>query len=147
MKGALAILVLIVLSSFRAENDIGQWSFSFDEPLKKGFEVSLIFNVSLKKNWYLYSSDLSVDVGPIPTQIEFLQDSSFQRVGDIVPLNPLKKVDKTWDATVTYFEQQGKFKQRIKVLAEKPIIKGTIIGQYCSEKNGQCIPFKQAFEF
>lgn len=146
MKGAFTMVVLIVLSSFRAENDIGEWSYSFDEPLKKGFEVNLIFDVSIKRNWYLYSSDLSVDIGPIPTQIEFLQDSSFQLVGAVIPLEPLKKIDKTWDATVSYFEQQGKFKQRIKVLAEKPAIKGTITGQYCSKKNGQCIPFKQVFE-
>ena len=64
-----------------------KWTFS---PSKKGAKVGetieLVFKGKIDPGWYLYSSDLKVD-GPMPTEIEFDQNGSFQLVGKLMPIN------------------------------------------------------------
>ena len=147
MKSAFAIVALIALSSFTGEREIANWTYSFSQAPKEGSVVDLIFTATIKKNWYVYSSDLSIDIGPIPTQVELTPDPSYILEGKLVPQNPLKKIDKVWGTQVTYFAQKAELRQAIKIIKSNPTIKGILSGQYCSTTDGQCIPFKEEFQF
>ena len=147
MRNTFAILVLLALLSFTVEREVAIWTYTFGGAAKDGAVVDLIFTATIRKNWYVYSSDLSVDIGPIPTQVEFDPDSSYLLQGKLVPQNPSKKTDKVWGTQITYFENRAELRQQVKIIKANPTIKGILTGQYCSEKDGQCIPFKEEFQF
>jgi thiol:disulfide interchange protein DsbD len=144
MKSARILFLLLLVSSFSPEKEIGQWNVSLRQAMD-GKETEIIFLATLKKNWYVYSSDLSIDIGPIPTSVKINPDSSFLLFGQLKSQAPFKKFDKTWDAEISYFKDAAEFRQGIKILRPNPEIHGIISGQYCSEKDGQCIPFCQEF--
>ncbi|MFY0591825.1 protein-disulfide reductase DsbD domain-containing protein [Roseivirga sp.] len=125
-----------------------KWSYSASqESVKAGDEIDLILNVEIVDNWYLYSSDIPEDVGPIPTAIEFEMNGSFELIGDLIPINPKKKYEDTWKADVTYFTGQGQFKQRIKVLNDNLNIVGEVSFQTCSDVTKLCVLGDDTLDF
>ena len=122
-----------------------KWTFS---PSKKGAKVGetieLVFKGKIDPGWYLYSSDLKVD-GPMPTEIEFDQNGSFQLVGKLMPINAKEKYDEIWEGKVNYFVKEAKFIQKVKILKSSTEISGKIKCQTCTEKDGKCVPNRDKF--
>ncbi len=113
-----------------------------------GETIELIFEVKIEKDWYIYSSDVDPDIGPIPTSFEFTKHPSYELVGDLSPIGAKKKFDKTWKADITYFEGKATFRQKIKILQKDPKIEGTFEFQCCSNITGQCLrPETVGFSF
>lgn len=98
---------------------------------KIGETIELIFEVKIEKDWYIYSSDVDPDIGPIPTSFEFVAHPSYELVGGIAPMGAKKKYDKTWKAEVTYFEGKAEFRQKVKILQKDPKIEGSFEFQCC----------------
>ncbi|GAB3989620.1 hypothetical protein GCM10028807_14920 [Spirosoma daeguense] len=132
---------------------VAQWKFTTfpaklnERILEPGDQIDLVFTATLDKDWLVYSSDFKADIGPQPTTFEFMPDDTFELVGSIQPIAPQWKNDKTWDVKVSYFTPKAEFRQRIRVLKPDYGVRGIIQGQYCSEKQGLCIPFQQRFGF
>lgn len=125
-----------------------QWTFEATKSeVEVGDEIDLIFKVSVIDDWYIYSSDIGEDVGPLPTEIEFENNGSFEAIGSLIPINPKKKFDDIWKADVTYFTKKGEFRQRIKILKKDLKIAGELSFQTCTEVDGQCIPGFQDIDF
>ena len=113
---------------------------------KVGEEVEVQFKAKIDKDWYLYSSDFDPELGPMVTQFSFSENDSYQLINSIVPVNPKKKYDSiVWLGEYTYFEEEGLFKQRIKILAEDFNISGNYQYQVCTDIDGKCIPFDDDF--
>ena len=148
-KSALLLLLLLtaVASAFAQVRTTTTWSFDASQKeVKVGDEIELIFKVEVIDNWYIYSSDLDEDVGPLPTEVSFEEHSSFEAIGPLVPVEPKKKYDDIWEAEVTYFDKRGEFRQKIKVLSPDLKIQGILDFQTCTDVNGQCIPGDQEFD-
>jgi thiol:disulfide interchange protein DsbD len=141
------LFLLISLNVFAQESsDISKWNVSVsNKNAKAGDEVELIFSASIDKNWKLYSSDFKNDIGPIPTEFKFAETDSYRLVGAIKPVQPKKTTDPTWDVAYTYFTEKAEFRQKIKVSKNGFNVKGTIKGLLCSNADGLCIPFEEAF--
>lgn len=150
MKKSLAFLVLLFVT-FQASAQFKKttkWTFDASQKeVKVGDEIDLIFKASIINDWYLYSSDIADDVGPIPTQIEFEDNGSFEVIGTLVPVDAKKKFDKIWNADVTYFTKKAEFRQRIKVLKTNLDIIGELSFQTCTDVDGQCIPGFEDVDF
>lgn len=143
------ILSLLVIAS--------GWSFDIIKPVKWTFKASeakpkvgqtidLVFTGKIEKDWYMYSSELKVD-GPSPTELELTTNSTFQKVGKLVAVNPKEKYDKIWEGTIHYFVKEAKFIQKVKILKSGAIIEGKINSYTCTVKDGSCIPNKDKFSF
>ncbi len=123
------------------------WTFDVSKTeVKTGDEVELIFKVRVIDDWYIYSSDIGEDVGPLPTEVTFEENNSFEVVGDLIPINAKEKYDDIWGADVTYFVGTGEFRQKIKVLSKDLKVSGILDFQTCTDVTGQCIPGDQEFE-
>jgi thiol:disulfide interchange protein len=118
-----------------------------DRNVEVGDEIELIFKAEIDKDWYLYSSDFDPDCGPLVTTFNFVPDQSYELIGDIKPVNPVKKYDEIFGCEVTAFYNQGEFRQRIKVLGPELIIEGNYEYQVCTDIDGKCIPFDEEFLF
>lgn len=150
MRGIFLLLVGVVF--FHGVNaqvlQPATWEFEVSEnEVKKGDEIELIFKAFIDSKWYLYSSDFELDPGPIPTSFSFQSDASYQLIGDIVPINPSRKIDEIFEGEISYFKGTGEFRQRVKIIGENPIIKGSFSYQVCSDIDGKCIPFDEDFAF
>lgn len=143
----MVMMLMVSLSAFAQFKKTTTWTFDASQKeVKVGDEVELIFKVKVIDNWYIYSSDLDEDVGPMPTEVIFENPQGFEPVGDLIPIKPKKKYDDIWEADVTYFDKVGEFRQKIRITAENAKIVGTLEFQTCTDLNGQCIPGDQEFD-
>ena len=147
---ALATWLLCLVALLTQAQVLKPASWSYDASKKQvavGEEVELIFNVSIDKDWYLYSSDFDPDLGPMVTEFSFQKHPSYELVGEIVPAHPKKKYDEIWEGEYTYFTGTAQFRQKIRVLQPDLQVKGGYEYQVCSDVSGQCIPFDDTFAF
>ncbi len=123
-----------------------QTSFSAKEA-KAGETIELVYQVTVDKDWYLYSSDFDPELGPQVTTFEYVPHPSYELVGDVVPVNPKTKYDEIWEGDVRYFEGKGEFRQKIKVLGSGLRVEANVTYQVCTDVSGRCIPFDDTFVF
>jgi thiol:disulfide interchange protein len=110
-----------------------------------GGEAELIFRAEIDPDWYMYSSDFTLDPGPIPAQISFVADSSYSLIGEWQPVGAARKYEEVFEGEVTYFKGQAEFRQKVRIERIPYRITGTIEYQVCSEVDGKCIPFEYDF--
>lgn len=148
MKKLSAILALLFVSFASIAQILkpATWSYSAAQPAPRvGDVIELRFTATIDDNWYLYSSDINPDIGPIPTTIAFKPNDTYQLVGGLKPVGAKKKKDEVWDAEITYFTHKALFTQKVKILKANPSITGNIDYQTCTLKDGQCVPGSQDF--
>ena len=124
-----------------------KWTFT-SNPSKAavGSTIDLVFSGKINKDWYLYSSELKVE-GPSPTEVQFVNNGSFQVIGKLIPVNPKEKYDEIWGGKVNYFIKEAKFIQKVKILKSGAVIEGKLINQACTLKDGSCVTNKDKFSF
>ena len=108
---------------------------------KVGDEVELSFKATIDKGWYIYSVGFDEDCGPIPIAITIDKNPGFELVGKLEAINDKAKHDKIFDCDVRIFENNGEFRQKIKILSADLTLSGSYEGQVCSEEKGQCVLF------
>lgn len=149
----LRILLYMVLSFTSAQlfaqfKTTTTWSYDANKTeVQTGDEIELIFKVKIIDDWYLYSSDIDPDVGPMVTEAEFEPNDSYELIGKLIPINAKEKYDEIWGADVTYFEKIGEFRQKIRILKKELDISGSLTFQTCTDIDGQCIPGGADFDF
>lgn len=105
-----------------------------------GGELDVVFKVTIDKNWYLYSTEFNCEDGPTKTVFTFTPNATYQLVGDVQPINPIKKHDDIFECDVMIFKGTAEFRQKIKVLQKGLKIEGIYEYQVCSDLDGKCIP-------
>ncbi len=124
------------------------WTFNLSNgSAKADDEVELIFRAKIDKNWYLYSSDVDLDPGPIPATFTFVENESYELVGEIKPIGAEKKFDKIFEGEVTYFTKTAEFRQKVRLNKTNFHVEGIVEYQVCSDIDGKCIPFEEDFSF
>ena len=151
MRNSLSIFIVFLLTFSIAEAQLLKpttWKF---EPAKKevkvGETVDLEFKATIQKDWHLYSSDFDPNLGPIVLETEFVPNDSYELVGGLKPINPHKRYEDIWEGNTTYFENQGKLIQKVRILKPNPVIKGTISFQSCTDVDGRCVNGDEDFSF
>ncbi len=139
---------LLLISFFLllpTEDRLVAWTNTFK---KKGDLTELNFKGKIEDNWYVYSSKLEVD-GPLPTEIKWDKSSDFEVIGTLEAVKPKKKHDDIWEGNIHYFEKEGSFTQKIKVLKPNATVSGTIRYQVCinDPEDGRCVNEEEKFSF
>jgi len=150
-----SIFLFIIICAFFTNTHVNaqiqkhaHWTYTLSKnDVKQGEIVDLVFTAVLDKDWYLYSSDFDPDLGPMLTSFTLTPSKSFSLVGKLKPQNPKTKYEEVWGGNVKFFDNKAVFKQTIKILTDKPVIKGTSEYQTCSHTSGLCVPGNDDFEF
>lgn len=151
MKGKITILAILMMVfsglSFGQVIEPTNWKVEFSKKdVKVGDELDVVFKATIDKTWHVYSNDFDADLGPILITFEFAANSSYERVGEVKPINAHKKYDEVWEGEVSYFETEGELRQTIKV-KELPLhVAGTFEYQTCSDETGQCVMGDDEFD-
>ena len=138
MTRLLAILfVFINIFSSAQIYDPVQWSFS--KSYISEDEVELQFIAHIEDNWHLYSQHLPQDVDAYPTEFIFVATDNYDRIGQVIEPEPIKKPDPMFDDLVLpYFEEEVIFTQRIKIKSDSDFnLNGEISFMCCDES--QCV--------
>lgn len=118
-----------------------EWTISVDKKdIKVGDVITVTFTSLIEKDWYMYSNDFDPNLGPIAAEFTWEKHASYQLVGKPIPVGSHKHYEEVWKGDVAVFKKKGIFKQKIKVLSENPVIKGSIYFQECNEISGICMP-------
>lgn len=151
MKKFMYFVLLLILGGSYSQAQFKKttsWTFEASpSEVKTGEIIDLIFKVKLIDDWYIYSSDINEDLGPMPTAADFKNNGSFELIGGLISVDPKEKYDNIWEGDVRYFEPSGVFKQKIKVLTSNLKLEGTLSFQTCTDVDGQCIPGEADFNF
>jgi thiol:disulfide interchange protein DsbD len=115
--------------------------------VKIGDEIELSIRTKIQKDWYMYSSDFSEDVGPVVAHFEFSKHPSYQLLGKVKPVGSHKHFDDVFGGEVSTFEGTAEFRQKVKILQANPQIKLNVEYQICSQITGMCVLFDTDFDF
>lgn len=118
-----------------------EWSFSVSKSeIKAGDEIELVLKADIPRDWYMYSNEFK-STDPIKASFTFEKHASYKLVGGVKAINPITKQDEIF-GEVKIFKKKAEFRQKIKVLAANPVIKGMVVEyQICSDITGQCVVF------
>ena len=144
----LSILMFVGFSLSAQILDPVKWSFTQNQISDDYIELE--FNAKIDSGWHLYSQFTGQyynDEGPIPTSFVFNTSDFFIRDGVVNEESPIEDYDIIWDDTLKYYKKNTVFKQKIKLLTEKPFnIEGEINFMLCDAE--QCIfPMPLQFNF
>src|ERR1043166_5515222 len=108
------LLIITLLTAYmQASAQLKQnpkWDLSVNKKnLQVGDELELIFQSKIEKDWYMYSSDFSEDVGPIVALFEFKKHPSYKLIGKIKPVGAHHKFDDVFGGEVSTFTGMAEF--------------------------------------
>jgi thiol:disulfide interchange protein DsbD len=99
---------------------------------------NLVITANIEENWHLYSQNVPDD-GPIPTEFTFTKTSDFELIGKPSEEEGHTIDDKVFNMKIKFFENKATFKQKIKILSNKPFkIKGEVGFMTCDDTS--CLP-------
>lgn len=135
---------LVVHLSVAQPKDYVTWTFSQKQLSSDEFELQ--FKATIEPGWHLYSQIETPD-GPLPTIFEFEKSSDYELIGKTIEPKPHEAPEPMFDnQMVRYFDGSALFRQKIRVLNNKPVvIKGFIDGMACNES--QCQKFSPPVDF
>jgi thiol:disulfide interchange protein DsbD len=112
---------------------------------KVGDEVEIVFDADIASGWILYSSDFKLELGPLPAKFTFDANTGVTPMGEIQPVKPQWKTDKTLEGKYSYFARHAQFRQKARLVAARGSASGRITGQTCFEESGLCQLFRETF--
>ncbi len=142
------LLCLWVFCAFGQVLEPAKWKYSVSKSeVAPGETLELIFEATIDKNWYLYSTEFPCEDGPIKTTFTFDPHPSYTLVGGVTALNFIDKTDPVFECEVRIHKGKAEFRQKVKVLQPNPQVEGEFEYQVCSDVDGKCIPFATDFSF
>lgn len=106
---------------------------------------NLVFEAKIEKDWHLYSQ-FNDPMGSLPIELIWKDvKNNYELVGKAKEINTHKLYNKTFKVTETFFSNQAKLIQPIKLTNKNlKIINVTLTGQACKES---CIQIEEKFSF
>lgn len=143
----LAAFILIVAFSINVNGQVlspVKWDFSVKKISNADSE--LILTATIDKGWHLYSQDIPVG-GPVATTFTFEKGHGFFLIGKVLEPKAIEVFDKQFNMKVKYFSEKVEFRQKVKIMSDKPVeMKGVLEFMCCNDES--CLPPKEVpFEF
>lgn len=133
------IFVLSIISfSVSAQQFLTPIKWEFSSKKISETEAELIFKAKIDDHWHLYSQFIKAG-GPEPTVFTINKSKSFELVGKVKESKSIEMMDPNFAMMVKFFAKEATFKQKIKILDNKPFsVKGNVYFMVCDDK--QCLP-------
>ena len=113
-----------------------KWSFKVNRTADA--EAELQFIATIDNHWHLYSQDVP-DGGPRPTIFSIDKGSGYQLIGKVTEPKAIEEYDPNFEMKVRYFANKVIFKQKVRILTDKPFkITGFLEFMCCDDH--QCLP-------
>ncbi|GAA4893114.1 thioredoxin family protein [Flaviramulus aquimarinus] len=137
MKNVIVVLALCMgLSAFSQIFEPVTWETSVEKI--SASEYNLITKATIEAGWHLYSQNVPQD-GPIPTTFTFdTADGAIEILGRTTEGKGYTVQDPVFEMEITYFENQGTFKQKINLTKSINKVLAAVEFMVCDDK--RCLP-------
>ncbi len=116
-----------------------KWSASVERISET--EYKLTAKATIEKGWHLYSQN-ATEEGPVPTSFIFDDNGgAFKIMGNTSEEGGMTTIDPVFKKTVTYFENNAVFEQKIEVLNKKNSLTATI--EFMAGNAEKCLPAQE----
>ncbi len=132
--GALLALTTLV-STAQIHNPV---TWSYDSKQISADEFELQFKAEIEEHWHIYSSTLSGDEGPLPTEITFEKSNDYTLIGGIKEPKPIKQFDKNFQMELLFFDNSATFRQKVKINKTSTKVTGELTFMVCDDS--KCLP-------
>ena len=133
----LLLISLIVTVGFAQVVKPVSWSFSINK--LNASEAELVLTAKVDPGWHIYSQVKSKEDGPVETSFHFKPSTSYQLIGKTSEPKAKGVYDPQFKTNLVYFSNKAIFKQKIRILNDKPFkISGVLENMACDDT--RCIP-------
>jgi thiol:disulfide interchange protein DsbD len=87
-------------------------------------EAVVFLKATIETGWHIYNTTQK-DGGPVKTSFVFNPSNEYELLGGVMEPASVTKFEKAFEIDASFFENSVVFKQKVKLLSGKPIIKGT----------------------
>ncbi len=131
-----AMLAVLVASAVNAQMNPVDVAVSFNKISDN--EAEIVFKASIEAGWHMYSTNVVLD-GPTAATFNVESISGAELVGEFAAKgNVIKHFEEMFGTEVFYFENKGKFVQKVKLLGGDYKIEGYMEYGACNDMN--CLP-------
>lgn len=131
MKGILLIFSIFVTFLSFGQNKV-QWDFGFDNE-----SSSLVMTANIEEGWHLYSQIIDNEIGPIPTEFEFITNDNYQLIGSTLEPKPIEEYDPNFEGDLSFFKSEVTFTQEIENV-DAASVEGVVTYMVCNDV--MCMP-------
>ena len=144
---ALALILVFQGITFGQLQNPTKWNTELSKKdVQVGDKIDIVFKGVIENTWYVYSNDFDPELGPIQISFNFDENSSYERVGKVKPINAHKKYDEIWEGEISIFKKTAELRQTI-LVKELPLkVSGTFEFQSCSNETGMCVMGDDKFD-
>ena len=134
----LSLLLVGAASSLSAQiYDPVSWTFSVKD--QKAGSATLVLHADIEAGWHVYATELSSDMGPIPTSFSFEPSPHYSLKGNLIEPKPHSEYDPNFQMELDYHSEEATFKQKIKVESDEDFtVSGTLNFMVCDAE--KCLP-------
>ena len=136
----LLLLTLSTLFAFAASAQMFEpvkWSHEFKTD---GQEAVLTLSATIDGGWHLYATELPIDDGPEPTQVNFTTLRGLEPVGELTAdPEPIQMYEEMFNGDLRFWEGAVTLTQRFTITDPEAFgIEGDIVFMACNDEN--CLP-------
>jgi len=136
MRTILAITAMFIIGTVCAQMNPVEVTTTFNKI--SDTEAEIVFNASIQPTWHMYSTNV-VEDGPTPTTFNIDKIEGAEVVGALLAKgNVIKHFEDMFGTDVYFFENNGQFVQKIKLLGGDYKIEGYLEYGACNDQN--CTP-------
>lgn len=112
---------------------------------KAGDEITVTIKSEIPKDWYVYSSNIDCEIGPLPPEFNITNTNVASVLGNLQSVNDSIYEDDIFECQVGAFKKQVYLTQKITVLSKDEPLTFSCVVQMCSNVSGICVPKVQHF--
>ncbi|MFC2175622.1 protein-disulfide reductase DsbD domain-containing protein [Bacteroidota bacterium] len=109
-----------------------KWQFSQNK--LEGGEYELVFKAEIEEGWHVYSQKLPLEAIAFPTVFVFDSLAGAALVGEVVEPQPISELDKVAGMTLTFFENEVIFRQKVKLDEASGYVAGVLSFMACDDE-------------
>lgn len=130
-------MVGMLVGTIVAQGNPVNWSFKSKKV--SDTEYDLVLTAEVKKGWFIYSQYLESDEGPVATSFTFVEDGSYELIGETKEEGHKKEgFDDIFGMNLIKFSDEVTFTQRIKLKEKMQSISGSLDFMTCDDE--RCLP-------
>lgn len=142
MKRFLTVLIVFFTAVSAVWSQVippAEWRYELPvKNAKVGDVIEIVFKAKIPATYHIYSNDYDCEFGPLPSEFKFEPHPSFKLSGKAKAIGAHKYFDDVFNCDISDFNKTAEFRQKVKLLAPEPVIKGVLEYQMCTEE-GFCV--------
>jgi DsbC/DsbD-like thiol-disulfide interchange protein len=131
-------LLLMITGNFVKAQILHPVTWSYAAKKINAKEAVVFLKATIEDGWHIYSQNVG-DGGPVKTSFDFKTAKGYTVEGKTSEPKAVERFEKVFNMTVSYFEHEVVFQQKIKLKGNAPFnVSGTLHYMTCNDK--QCLP-------